>query len=58
MEQYKAYLIGPDGQIASRVDLVCENEEAAREQAERFAQFCMVELWQRARKIAVFQPPD
>ena len=56
MEEYKAYLLGPDGRVASRVDLVCENEEAAREHAQKLAQDCVVELWQGATRIAGFHP--
>ena len=56
MEDYSAYLLEPRGRIAKRVDLVCEDEQAAREQAKQLAQDCRVELWQRDRKIAVFQP--
>jgi len=26
MNEYKAYLIGPDGHIQSRVDLICEHD--------------------------------
>lgn len=56
MEDYKVYLLGPDGRVATRVDLVCENEETARERAQLLAQNCAVELWQDARKIAEYHP--
>jgi hypothetical protein len=54
MEEYKAYLLGHDGRVQSRVDLVCENEGAARERAKQLAQDCNVELWQGDRKIAEY----
>jgi hypothetical protein len=58
MEEYKAYLMGPDGHIAGRVDLLCENEEAARGRAQLLAQDCVIELWRGARLIAEFRPPQ
>jgi hypothetical protein len=41
MEEYKAYLLEPDGRIASRVDLLCKDEKAARERAQQIAQDCV-----------------
>ena len=33
MPEYQAYLVGPDGHIVQRVELVCTDDEVAREQA-------------------------
>jgi hypothetical protein len=49
---YRAYLIGPDGHIQSRVDLVCEHEEVAKERAKQLVDGHDVELWQLDWKIA------
>ena len=60
MEEYRAYLLGPDGQIARRVDLMCADENAARERVQQLADDCAVELWQGGRKIAEYparRPP-
>ena len=38
MQEYRAYIIGPDGRITSRVEFLCEDDEAAH-----------VELWQFGR---------
>ena len=54
MNEYRAYLMGPDGHIKSRVDLICEHEEAAKEQAKQLVDGHDVELWQLDRKIATF----
>ena len=54
MEEYKAYLIGPNGLIVSRIDLMCEDENTAVEQALQLAGDCAVELWHGDRKIAEF----
>jgi hypothetical protein len=35
MQEYRAYLIGPDGHIFQRTDLVCADDETAKESAER-----------------------
>lgn len=56
MEDYKAYLLGPDGHIAGRVDLVCEDEPTAKERAQQLALDCIVELYRGLRKIAEFHP--
>jgi hypothetical protein len=58
MEAYKAYLLGPDGHVACRIDLVCRDENAAREQARQPAEHSAVELWQGERKVAEFQAPQ
>ena len=54
MEDYRAYLIGPDGLIVSRIDLLCEDENTAVEQARQIAHDCAVELRKGDRKIAEF----
>ena len=54
MNEYRAYLMRPDGHIQSRVDLICKNEEAAKEQAKQLVDGHDVELWQLDRKIATF----
>jgi hypothetical protein len=52
MDEYRAYILGPDGHIQHRIDLICDNEEAAIEHAKRLVDGHNVELWQGARKIA------
>lgn len=54
MNEYRAYLMEPDGHIRSRVDVVCEHEEAAKEWAKQLVDGHDVELWQGDRKIATF----
>lgn len=56
MKEYKAYLLRADGKIASRVDLFREDDEAAKLHAKNLATDRVVELWEGARKIAVYQP--
>ena len=46
MQEYSAYIIGPDGHIRNRVDLVCDNEAHAKERAKALVDGSDVELWQ------------
>ena len=51
----RAYLIGPDGHFVKCVELVCDDDEAAKEQAKTLADRHDVELWQEARRITEFR---
>jgi len=51
MEEHKAFLLGPDGKISSRIDLTCD-EGTARERAQQLAD--AVELWKGTQKIAEY----
>lgn len=51
---YRAYLIGSDGKIVHRQDLECNDEEAAKQQAQLLVDGLDVELWDGARKIITF----
>jgi len=53
---YRAYLIGSDGLIVERVDLMVEDDEAAKERAKLLVDGRAVELWDGGRKIADFRP--
>jgi hypothetical protein len=55
---YYAYLIGSDGHIKDRIDLLCENDEKAKHQARKLVDGHAVELWQEKRRIAVFEPDN
>lgn len=53
MDEYRAFLLGPDGKISSRIDLTCD-EETAKKQAQQLADACAVELWKGPQKIAEY----
>jgi hypothetical protein len=55
MQEYRAYLIGPDGHIQDRIELVCADDDAAKERAKALVDGHDVELWQLDRKIADFK---
>jgi hypothetical protein len=56
MPEYRAYLIGKDGHIQHRIDLICADDDAAKERANMLMDDCDsgIELWQFDRKIATF----
>jgi hypothetical protein len=56
MQEYRAYLIGWDGHIIDRVDLVCRDDEAAIGRAKHLVDGHAVELWHEGRKIVTFEP--
>lgn len=65
MKEYRVYIIGADERILSRVDLVCENHEAAKERAKQLLDGHDIELWHINQRIAIFRhfaqwpaPPD
>jgi hypothetical protein len=51
MQEYRAYLVGSDGNIIHRVDFVCRDDEAAKERAKQFVDRHDVELWIDGQKI-------
>lgn len=55
MHEYRAYLMGLDGHIERRIQLICEDETEARRRAKVSADGYDVELWLQDRKIAEFK---
>jgi hypothetical protein len=51
MQEYRAYIIGPDGHVESRVDLRCADVAEAFERAKQLADGHDVELWQLDRQM-------
>ncbi|MCA6104391.1 MULTISPECIES: hypothetical protein [Bradyrhizobium] len=56
MRNYTAYILGPDGHIANRLDLLCCDDEAAKERAKTYADDYQIELWDGDRLIGQFKP--
>jgi hypothetical protein len=54
--EYRAHVIGPDGHIINRVDVVCKDEIEARRLAKQVVDGQAVELWQSDRFIERFEP--
>ncbi|MHC4054141.1 hypothetical protein [Bradyrhizobium sp. 25ACV] len=57
MQEYRAYLIDQAGHITGRIDLICEDEDAARHRAKQLVDGHAVELWCGKEKIERFDPP-
>jgi hypothetical protein len=45
----------PDGHVQDRVDIVCADDETAKEKAKQLVDGYDVELWQLDRQIAEFK---
>jgi len=56
MLEYRAYLLGRDGQIMDRVDLVSGDDESAKERAKQMVDGHWIELWHEGRRVATFEP--
>jgi hypothetical protein len=54
MSQYRAYIIGSDGELQNSVPFDCADDAVARKKAKQLVDGHHVELWQLTRKIAPF----
>jgi hypothetical protein len=54
--EYQAYVIREDGHIEQRIDLVCADDDAAKERAKSLVNSHAIELWRLDHKIATFEP--
>jgi hypothetical protein len=55
MAEYRAYIVGEDGHFVRAVQLVCPDDETAKEYAKQLVDGHDVELWQLERLIAKFR---
>jgi hypothetical protein len=55
MREYRAYIVGSDGHIFNRVELMCDNDPEAVRLAEQLVDTHDVELWQRDRLVRTFK---
>jgi hypothetical protein len=55
VNDYRVYVIGSDGHILNRIDLMCADDDEAKERAKQLVDGHDVELWQLGRKIAEFK---
>jgi hypothetical protein len=56
MEEYRAYMMGHDDHITSRIDIRCSNKEDARLLAKTCVDQYAVELWQADHFLERFEP--
>jgi len=57
VQEYRAYIVDQKGHITSRIDLLCENVEEARQRAKQLVDGDAIELWQGNQKIERLEPP-
>jgi len=57
VQEYRAYIVDQDGHVTGRIDLLCEDEDAARQRVKQLVDGLAVELWQGNQKIERFEPP-
>src|SRR3954469_2537028 len=55
MQEYRAFIMGPDGHVQSRVDRRCNDEDEAVALARQLVDGHDVELWQLDRQIEIFR---
>jgi hypothetical protein len=55
MAEYRAYIIGTDGHFLRSVEILCPDDDAAKEYAKQLVDGHDIELWQGERQIAKFQ---
>jgi hypothetical protein len=55
MREYQAYVVGEDGHFQQRINLLCADDDAAKERSEALVDGHAIELWQSDRKIATFE---
>lgn len=54
MPEYRASLIGEDGRVLRSVQLVCPDDETAKEYARQLVDGLAIELWQGDRQVGTF----
>jgi hypothetical protein len=54
MAEYRAYIVGGDGHFVRGIELLCPDDELAKEYAKNLVDGHDVELWKGDRPIAKF----
>ena len=58
MPGYYVYIMSNDGHVQNRINVICADDEEARNRARRLIDGQAVELWLEGRKIAEFKPEN
>jgi hypothetical protein len=53
--EYRAYILWPDGKIRKAIEMICDDDEAARASAKQLVDGHDIELWQLDRKVAILK---
>jgi hypothetical protein len=51
MQEYRIFILGPDGHIRGRYEFPAPDDKAAREHAKQMVDGHDIERWERGRKI-------
>jgi hypothetical protein len=57
MAEYRAYIIGADGHFIRAIEIVCPDDETAKEHAKQLVDGYDLELWQGERLITKLKHP-
>jgi|1186.fasta_scaffold82576_2 hypothetical protein len=55
MQGYRAFVLGLDGHVERRVEIMCRDDAEAIKLAKKLVDRRDIELWQRARRIETFR---
>jgi hypothetical protein len=55
MAEYRAYIVRTDGQFIKAIELLCPDDDTAKEYAKQLVDGHDVELWQGDRRIESFK---
>jgi hypothetical protein len=58
MPGYYVYIMSNDGHVLSRLNVICVDDEEAKNRARQLMDGQAVELWLESRKIAEFEPEN
>jgi hypothetical protein len=53
---YYAYVIGDDGHVRNRIEVLCDNDDEAKRCAEQLVDGHAIELWQEGVELRPFSP--
>ena len=56
MAEYRAYVLGAEDRVLRAVQLVCSDDDTARESVQQLVDHDFVELWRDKRPVAKFKP--
>lgn len=56
MAEYRAYVLGAEERVLRTVELVCSDDDTAKEYVQQLMDRDLVELWRDKRPVAKFKP--
>jgi hypothetical protein len=56
MAEYRAYVLGAEDRVLKTVQLVCSDDDTAKQYIQQLAERDLVELWRDKHPVAKFNP--